>query len=274
MNTKVWQRADLKERAQEAFKRNYWWCVLAGLILMLLTSSGNGRDNDNKKNKEDNQPVIAININDLNLEKEDIEGYVEDYVTKAVGGHMYTAGKAIYGIVGGVIGLLLVALVLAVLAIAILLRALLFNPLEVGGRKFFLENALTKQDGIGDFLYAFKSGYYGNITVAMFVRDVKIFLWTLLLIVPGIIKAYEYRMVPYILSENPEIGYNEALNRSSEMMNGQKMNAFLLDLSFIGWEILSAITAGIAGIFWVNPYVFATDAELYLELSDVRAEAA
>ena len=63
------------------------------------------------------------------------------------------------------------------------------------------------------------------------------------------------------------------MTRSSELMNGQKMNAFILDLSFIGWEILSAITAGIVGIFWVNPYVFATDAELYLELSDTRMAA-
>ena len=269
MNTKVWQRADLKERAREAFKRNYWWCVLAALILMLLTSNGNGRDDNDKKNKEANQPVFSINLDDLKLDKEDIEGYV----TKAVGGHMYTAGKLIYGIVGGVIGLFLFALVLAILAVALLLKALLFNPLEVGGRKFFLENALAKRDGIGDYLYAFKSGYYGNITVAMFVRDIQIFLWTLLLVIPGIIKAYEYRLVPYILAENPEIGYKEALDRSSELMNGQKMNAFILDLSFIGWEILSAITAGIVGIFWVNPYVFATDAELYLELSDTRMAA-
>lgn len=263
MNTKVWQRADLKERARTALKRNYWWCVLAALILMLLTSNGNGRDTD-KKEKEKDAPVISININDLHLEKEDIQ----QYVAKSVGGNMYTAGKVIYGIVGGVLGLLFLGIAMMVLAMAIIIGVFVFQPLVVGGRKFFLENELEKKNGIGDYLYAFRCGYYGNIVTTMFMRNLKIVLWALLLIVPGIIKAYEYRMVPYILAEHPEMGYDEVLKTSSRIMDGQKWNAFVLDLSFIGWEILSGITAGIVGIFWVNPYVFATDAELYLELSD------
>ena len=104
--------------------------------------------------------------------------------------------------------------------------------------------------------------------MTMFMMNLKIFLWSLLFIIPGIIKAYEYRMVPYILAEHPEMSYSEVLEASSRMMDGQKMNAFILDLSFIGWEILSSITAGIVGIFWVNPYYYSTDAELYLELSE------
>ena len=69
------------------------------------------------------------------------------------------------------------------------------------------------------------------------------------------------------LAEHPELGYREVLRMSSEMMDGQKWNTFVLDLSFIGWEILSVFTCGILSIFWVNPYVYATQAELYLELS-------
>ncbi len=264
MNTKVWQRADLKERARNAFKRNYWWCVLAGLILMLLIGGGGGNGRDNDKKKESGQPVISINVNDLHLEKEDIS----NYIAKSVGGSMYSAGKIVWGIAGGVIGLFLVALIMAIIVISVVLKALLLNPLAVGGRKFFMENEMEKKDGIGDFLFAFKSGYYGNIVVTMFMMNLKIFLWSLLFIIPGIIKAYEYRMVPYILAEHPEMSYSEVLEASSRMMDGQKMNAFILDLSFIGWEILSSITAGIVGIFWVNPYYYSTDAELYLELSE------
>jgi uncharacterized membrane protein len=125
---------------------------------------------------------------------------------------------------------------------------------------------MEKKDGIGDFLFAFKSGYYGNIVVTMFMMNLKIFLWSLLFIIPGIIKAYEYRMVPYILAEHPEMSYSEVLEASSRMMDGQKMNAFILDLSFIGWEILNILTMGILGVFFVDPYVRATEAELYLAL--------
>ena len=80
---------------------------------------------------------------------------------------------------------------------------------------------------------------------------------------PGIVKSYEYRMVPYILAENPGMNRSEAFAISKQMMNGQKWDVFVLDLSFIGWHLLSGITLGIVGIFWVNPYVQATNAELY-----------
>ena len=79
----------------------------------------------------------------------------------------------------------------------------------------------------------------------------------------GIIKAYSYRMVPYILKEHPELSGTKAITLSRQMMNGHKWNAFVLDLSFIGWIILSALTLGILHIFYVGPYIQATDAELY-----------
>ena len=264
MNGKVWERAALKERAKTAFKRSYWWCVLAGLILMLVLgrgSGGNGGDKDDKGGKGFSRPPISFDISDI--DKED----VREYVAGKVGGGAYTAINIVGGIIGGLVGLILFVVVLAIVAVALILRALLFNPLEVGGRKFFMENACEKKEGIGTMLDGFQNGYYGNVVVSMLVRDVRIFLWSLLLVIPGIIKIYEYRMVPYILAEPPELNYREVLNMSSEMMDGQKMNAFVLDLSFIGWYLLSGITGGIAGIFWVNPYVYATDAELYLELS-------
>lgn len=96
--------------------------------------------------------------------------------------------------------------------------------------------------------------------------DLKIILWSLLLIVPGIIKAYEYRMVPYLLGENPGMSANEAFTLSSEMMSENKWNAFVLDLSFILWNMLSGITFGLAGVFYVFPYICQTNANLYIRL--------
>lgn len=99
----------------------------------------------------------------------------------------------------------------------------------------------------------------------MLVSKVYIFLWSLLLIIPGIIKAYAYRMVPYILADNPNIGVNEAITLSNEMTRGHKFDMFVLDLSFIGWYILGSIALGI-GVLFVMPYENATNAELYLVL--------
>ena len=100
----------------------------------------------------------------------------------------------------------------------------------------------------------------------MFMVNLFIALWSLLLIVPGIVKAYSYRMVPFLVAERPEIDYKEALDTSRKMMDGEKMNAFVLDLSFLGWMILTALTCGILGVFYTVPYMSQTNAELYVTL--------
>ncbi len=87
-------------------------------------------------------------------------------------------------------------------------------------------------------------------------------LWTLLLIVPGIVKAFAYSMVPYILADNPEIGYRRALQLSQEMTRGHKWNILVLGFSFIGWYLLGAMLL-MVGVFFVHPYFEATMAELY-----------
>ena len=92
----------------------------------------------------------------------------------------------------------------------------------------------------------------------------------LLLIIPGLVMHYQYRMVPYILSERPELSPSEVLAESKKMMNGNKWDAFIYDLSFIGWYILGACTFGILNLFYVNPYVYASDAELYLTLRSLE----
>lgn len=93
-----------------------------------------------------------------------------------------------------------------------------------------------------------------------------IFLWTLLLVIPGIIATYSYAMTPYILAENPSLGINEAIGLSKEMMDGNKWRFFCLTLSFIGWSILCLFTLGI-GYLWLNPYYSAAIAAFYNEVS-------
>ena len=107
------------------------------------------------------------------------------------------------------------------------------------------------------------SALYPNLlNVSM---DLKTLLWLFLFIVPGVIKAYEYSMIPYLLAENPNLSADEAFSLSKQMTTGQKMDLFVLDLSFLGWIILGAICCGI-GLLFVQPYPEATKAEVYLIL--------
>lgn len=150
--------------------------------------------------------------------------------------------------------------------LGLLLHIFAQNPLAVGGKKFFANNARGKAN-LNDVLGGFTGSYIRNV-LALFLRELLVFLWTLLLIIPGIVKAYSYRMVPYILADNPDMEAKAVLDLSSQMMKGSKWKAFMLDLSFLGWHILSILTLGLLEIFKVMPYVDATDAELYLALRD------
>ena len=156
-------------------------------------------------------------------------GYTEFEVDLDAGLAQSGISPAVFvGVLFGVLG------VACLLSMAI--NAFLRNPIQVGTNRFFLKNAQEPAK-----------------------LDV-------LLVVPGVIKSLEYLMVGYILADEPEIGVMEALRKSKQMMQGHKWEAFVLSLSFLGWEILGVVTFGIAEIFYVRPYVEATFAELYLAL--------
>ena len=97
-----------------------------------------------------------------------------------------------------------------------------------------------------------------------------VLLWSLLLVVPGIIKGFAYAMTPYILKDNPNMKNNEAIELSMAMMNGHKWDLFCLELSFIGWALLCVLTFGI-GYLWLIPYMQTSVAAFY---EDVKAEYA
>lgn len=302
----MWSRAELKGRGRIAFKRNYWKCLLVSLVLMLLfggsgSSSSGGRkviDNfsdgfkdgfgsigytDHHSNDfsydffDDNYDDYDeffdddYDYDDFYNDYDDYDLYYDDgsyagsshhdeehYNTDTSFGLADIFSLGIFGVIGA--GILFV-----IAAAAIAINVFICSPIEIGGCRFFIENS-SGTPGLGLLFYAFQSGYYGKMVLTLFLKKLYIILWSLLLLIPGIVKSYEYRMVSYLLADNPEFSRQDAFRISKEMMNGQKMDAFVLDLSFIGWNILSAITLGLVGIFYVNPYENATNAELYLEL--------
>ena len=253
----MWTRRELKERGKAAFKANYWRCVLVALILAIIGggvgAAGSRASSQNIQNQLDQtQPsVTAEQSLDNPAGEEEIDSLLEDF------SQMDAGTQAV------VVSIILVT-VLIIIAIAMVLSIFLLNPLTVGCQRFFSENSRQPAE-LGEVGYGFEHGY-GRVVKTMFLTDIFLILWFCLLIIPGIIKSYSYRMVPYILAQEPELSGREVIDRSREMMNGHKWKAFVLDLSFILWYFLVGITLGLAGIFYVNPYVSATNAELYHEL--------
>lgn len=184
--------------------------------------------------------------------------------SEEVSGNFFTGLEAMFPFLIGTVSIAFI--------IGILVDIFVINPIEIGTKRFFLKS-LTENTEIKEVLYAFDHGYK-NVVKILFVRDLKIFLWSLLLIIPGIIKSYEYRMIPYLLAERPELTEEEAFSLSKQMMDGQKLETFVLELSFIGWDLLSGITLGLVGIFYVQPYANLTYAALYDTLSENHGHSA
>lgn len=146
-----------------------------------------------------------------------------------------------------------------------LYRIFIANILIVGKNRFFLETVTYEHAPVQRILFIYKVKRTRKTAVTMFLREVFLALWSLT-IVGGIIKNYSYYMVPYIVAENPDLPWKEVFRLSKQMTRGQKWRLFLFDLSFLGWEILSFLTAGLLGVFLVVPYRNAAKAELYREV--------
>ena len=160
----------------------------------------------------------------------------------------------------------IIAGIIVVFAIVFcLLRMFLLNIVEVGCYSFLKKNMSepVKLDCLKDGFDDYKKSF-----LTLLLRDIFLALWFCLLLIPGIIKSYSYLMVPFIVLDEPELSPKEVITRSREMMNGHKWRAFLLNLSFIGWILLSILTCGIVGALYTEPYRRSSIAALYLELKD------
>lgn len=226
----MWTRSELKAKGKERFLGNYIGAVIAAILVFLGAASSGSAGRSSSK--------------------------VSDAVSSS--DNPIVALATVIAILVGVV---------IVLAISFIIKVFFLNPLTLGGYRFFVLNH-DEKPSLKTLLFAFNSAYYGNIVKIMLVRDIKVILWTLLFVIPGIYKQYEYRMIPFLVAENPYIELDEAFVVSKGMMMGNKLDALVLDFSFIGWWILVGITGGIAGIFYVNPYVASTNTELYFALKD------
>lgn len=145
------------------------------------------------------------------------------------------------------------------------------GPIETGVALIFIKLSYRENPEIGDLFSPFRN--FVNTFFAGFLVTIFTLLWTLLLIVPGIVKGISYSQTFFIMNEHPEFTGKEAIDASQEMMYGHKWEYFVLSLSFIGWYLLSCITFGLL-LFYVIPYYQATMAEFYRYLKETEAPQA
>jgi len=261
----MWTRAELKTRAKAVLRKTYGVAFIIGIILYMAgaehttSSSGNGRNNNSNV-----APQINYSMGDVDVTEYSVSVGIPGNNNVRINminplnpiynlGFMPTWTYLIFSIFGIVVLLFLI------------FRILIGYIVQVGGFKYFIQTAEYKEGGLQNLVFGFKDNNYLNILITMFLRDLYTFLWTLLFIIPGIIKRFSYAFVPYILADNPKITSGRAIEISKNMTYGHKWNMFVLNLSFIGWYFLGSLAFGI-GIAFVWPYENATYAQLYLVL--------
>lgn len=227
----MWNRKELKEKAKLTFTSIYWKSVLAAVIFDVFTYIVAGRR------------------------------------------HHGPNGETAWELISSwQIGVLIASIFTFALFIGILLTIFVQNPIKIGYARFLLDSTEKEPEDVKvkTLLSYFLDGQYTRVLVAIFTTQLIKALFMLLLVVPGIIKSYQYRLVPYLLAEDCTLTGKEVRAKSKAMMAGQKWRTFILDLSFIGWHFLSAITFGLVGIFWVTPYYRLTDTYLYKTIKEAN----
>ena len=266
----MWTRKSVKEKGKKAFFGNFWKSVLVAIILGITLGAASSGFSSGSSLSSSVTSLIKTTTESQSGSTSGTITYTDDQGdSHDVTFDLDLSDPAsvdqdeVNFVVSTVLAILAIGFViyLVITVFALAFKYLLLTPFEYGCRKFFRKN-LDEPAKLSNIVYVFDS-HYKNIVKTAFLTDLFIWLWSLLFIVPGIIKAYQYRLVPYIMSENPEMSFRDAQAESARLMNGNKWKTFVLDLSFIGWDILSIFTWGLLEIFFVAPYKASTHAALY-----------
>lgn len=156
------------------------------------------------------------------------------------------------------------ALILSAVSFTIIGSLLLIGAIEFGYCAYLITVTRNKDSDFGKLLSGFNR--FGDVCITGVLKWLFTGLWSLLFVIPGIVKSYSYAMTMYIMQDHPELSGNDAITKSRQMMDGHKFDLFILDLSFIGWYLLGALTFGILIIFYVEPYRQVTRTNFYEQL--------
>lgn len=195
--------------------------------------------------------------------KEQLKGNVGSYFLVLLA---YLGIAFAIGFVGGLLSLILPILGTIAMYVAL-------PPLMIGFYMVFLNGTYGDRPKASTLFEGYKKEYFGKSIILYFLVVIFTCLWSLLLVIPGIIMAFAYSMSWFILAENPNMTAREAIRESKEIMNGHKMDFFVLSLSFIPWILLVYVTLGIASIY-VMPYMQLTITNFYHNIKRQSAPAA
>ena len=292
----MWKIKEVKKNGKKYFKSNVWTLLLVTVIMTVIVgeyfTSNKGLSNirvlqefivdrlnhESIQTFKDDPTIILDEYFDeaiSNFISNRSEGLIEQYNQKhnVYKGVAYTIFNAftigqnqLKEIVNSIWNspnktLFQNIIIITVAFIALGLKIFISNPTLVGESRIYLESINYKKTRFRRLFYPFRKGRYKNIVLTILLMHLYKFFWNLT-IIGGFIKNYSYKMVTYIIAENPNIKPKDAIKMSREMMDGAKWQLFKLDLSFIGWNILSILTFGISGLY-SSPYYKSTLTEIY-----------
>lgn len=233
-------RVQIKEAAKALLKKNHWLCVGVSFIVTLL---GGGISS---------APTFSFNFNtttsvDGPTDIQGLPSFIPDIQEESM--PLFILFFLIFFVVA--------------LFGGFAINAFVGNQVKVGSCRFFLKHRKNHPVEVGELFKSYSDKTFINVAKVSIIKNLSIFLWSALCVIPGIIKTYEYAAVDYILSVNPSIDYKRALDLSKKIMNGHKMELFELQFSFLGWHLLSLFTCGLLSIFYAIPYQLIAEAEFF-----------
>lgn len=257
----MWTISKLKEEAKRTLKQfGYWMPLLVTFLTGIIVGGSSGSAGGSFSNSTGYKQAVSYT---KDLSPAAFAQFIGDYFN-AIGEKIESFFSNPF--TNTLLLMTVVFMFMFVLVIAFGWSAFVSGPVIVGKNRYFMEHRAfeTKLDRL---VWSFRRGRYLNTVKIIFFMHLKIFLWSLLFVIPGIIKSYEYSMVPYILAENPQISMERAFELSRKMTDGEKWHIFCLNLSFIGWYLLGFLCCCVGTIF-VDPYKEASFAELYQVLRE------
>lgn len=198
---------------------------------------------------------------------------IKEFAKKKIQGHLWDIWKIVlmtYGIFFG-FGFLITILFGEDAATVSLIGEIILLPLTIGVTSFLVNFVEDKNFDSKDIFNYFKS--FVKIVGTLLLSAVLITITSIFLVIPGIILALSYSLVPILLVKREDLGIIETLKLSRTLMNGHKLDAFVLSLSFIGWTFVGTLTLGIAYI-WIYPYMSVTFTKFYLNILESSKELA
>lgn len=244
----MYDRKAIKLKSKAAFKANYWRTFFVTFIITAIAGGTAGSVGSNAANgfAKGGDPSSAIQE-------------AQTQMDNIFAGDPKTTALAI----AIVVGILAVAV-----AIGTAINLFIVQPFKVGACNFYDRNEKSPA-GVGEILNGFRNGYMRNV-LAMFLAYLFTSIGMILFVIPGILFAFGFRLVPYVLSEHPEMTAMQALKESHRLMKGNRWKLFVFDLSFIGWNILTAITLGLVGTFFALPYQNQANAGFYEAIKQIK----